>query len=258
MDELAQSLQSAFHRAIMNNKRKIQLWNRAGWKTVPFQSLQPGDTFRAFDDDGIIPVHHEGRTAFTVESVVQSLTEVTGEPPFSVNIIERDEKFYSETGTIHVDMDGVVADFDAFLMKHMGRTFQHSNGPSDKTMWDFLVSVEDLYFKLDPTPWAVELWEAIQSFNAPVKFLSAVPRRAKMPTAHDQKIRWLAKHKDLFGDTELVIGPYSKDKWKHAKAGDILIDDRADNIADWQVKGGGIPVYFTGIESTIELLDRLR
>lgn len=243
----------------MNNKRKIQLWNRAEWKTVPFQSLQPGDTFRAFEDEeGIEAVHFGGRTAFIVESVVQSLTEVTDKPPFSVNITEQDEKFFSETGTIFVDMDGVVADFDAFVIKHMGRTFPHSNGPSDKTMWDFLVSVEDLYFQLDPTPWVVELWEAIQKFGAKVEFLSAVPRRAAMPTAHDQKLRWLVKHKDLFGETPLRIGPYSKDKWKHAKAGDILIDDRADNIADWQVKGGGIPVYFTGIESTIELLDRLR
>lgn len=239
---------------MIDNKRKIQLWNRAEWKTVPFQSLQPGDTFRAFEDEeGIQAVHFGGRTAFIVESVSEPVDGVA-----AMNIIEQQEKFFSQTGTIFVDMDGVVADFDAFVLKHMGRTFPHSNGPSDKAMWDFLVSVEDLYFQLDPTPWVVELWEAIQKFGAKVEFLSAIPRRAAMPTAHDQKLRWLAKHKDLFGETPLRIGPYSKDKWKHAKAGDILIDDRADNIADWQVKGGGIPVYFTGIESTIELLDRLR
>lgn len=239
----------------VDNKRKTQIWNREEWKTIPFQSLQPGDTFRAFDDDdGIMPVHINGRTAF----IVESLANASDESLVTAKVIEQDEKFYPETGTIFVDMDGVVADFDAFVIKHMGRTFPHSNGPSDKTMWDFLVSVEDLYFNLDPTPWAVELWEAVQKFGTKVEFLSAIPRRASMSTAHDQKIRWLAKHRDLFGDTPLRIGPYSKDKWKHAKSGDILIDDRADNIADWQVKGGGIPVYFTDIDTTIELLERLR
>lgn len=164
-------------------------------------------------------------------------------------------KFNPAVNTIHVDMDGVLADFDAFVFENMGRTFDHQSGPSDRAMWDFLKTVDDMYYLLPPTPYAKELWDFVQSVGCPVKILTAIPRRTSMPQAEEQKRRWFVKHADIFGENVVVnIGPFSRDKWTHAIPGDILIDDRIDNINDWATKGKGVAVYHKTIDGTIALL----
>lgn len=170
-------------------------------------------------------------------------------------------KFDRTKNTIHVDMDGVLADFDKFVLDNLGRTFDHASGPgADKEMWDFLQSVDDMYFILPPMPCAKELWDFVNSIGCPVKILTAIPRRTSMPGAEDQKRRWFVKHRDIFGDNvDFNIGPFSREKWKHANPGDILIDDRTDNISDWVSKGQGVGVFHKRIEDTIALIqDSLR
>jgi hypothetical protein len=167
-------------------------------------------------------------------------------------------KFDKNKNTIWVDMDGVIADFDAFVLDKMGRTFDHASGPdADKEMWDFLTKVGDLYFKLEPTPYAKELWDFVNSIGCDVQILTAIPRRTTMPDAEEQKKRWLAKHREIFGDNvKFNIGPFSRDKWKHAKPNDILIDDRYDNITDWMSKGDGIGIFhnYRDVSDTIKHL----
>lgn len=148
------------------------------------------------------------------------------------------QKFNPSVNTIYVDMDGVVADFDAFVLKNLGRTFSHIVGPKgDSEMWDFLKSVDRLYYILDETSYARELMEMVADTGANVEFLTAIPRRTSIPGAQIDKQQWVTER---FGDRfKMNIGPYSADKWKWAKPGDVLIDDRADNIEDWITKGQG-------------------
>lgn len=150
-------------------------------------------------------------------------------------------KFNPSINTIFLDMDGVLADFDAYLIEHMGRTFPHMTGPiGDREMWDFLKKVDHLYLKLEPTPYAFQLWDLAHSFGSNVEILTALPRRTSLPTAEQDKKDWIKKY---FSNTINVrIGPYSRDKWKHANPGDILVDDRPDNIEDWEEKGNGIGI----------------
>ena len=153
---------------------------------------------------------------------------------------------------INVDMDGVVADFDAYVLKHLGRTFNHTAGPGeDQEMWDFLKTVPNLYAKLDLTPYAEKLMQTVHNSGLTYRFLTAIPRRTTMPTAQEDKIVWAEKY---FPGVKVCFGPYSRDKWKWAKAGDILIDDRADNIDDWITKGKGIGILhkYDDVTSTLE------
>lgn len=168
-------------------------------------------------------------------------------------------KFDPKVNTIHVDMDGVVADFDAYVMEKMGRTFDHQAGPvGDKEMWKFLESIPNLYFLLPPMPYAKELWEFVHSVGCPVKILTAIPRRTTMPSAEADKRAWFVKHKDIFGENvDVNIGPFSRDKFKHAKPGDILIDDRLDNISAWGTKGQGVGVYHKNLADTITLINEV-
>jgi len=145
-------------------------------------------------------------------------------------------KFDPEINTIHLDMDGVLADFDRFVLERMGRTFPHQEGPSDREMWDFLAKVDHLYYQLEPTPYALELYNYCSAI-AQVKILTAIPRRTTMPHAEQDKREWIAEFIDA--NVHVAIGPYSRDKWKHATPGDILIDDRSDNIQAWIEKGHG-------------------
>jgi 5'(3')-deoxyribonucleotidase len=138
-----------------------------------------------------------------------------------------------------IDLDGVLADFDAFVLKNMGRTFNHQDGPADTQMWDFLSSVENMYFKLEPTPYAFKLFDLVMENDPNAEILTAIPRRTSMPSAEQDKRDWVKKY---FGDIPVNIGPYSKDKWKHADCGDILIDDRKDNIEAWVTKGEGVGI----------------
>lgn len=169
-------------------------------------------------------------------------------------------KFDPSINTIHCDMDGVVADFDAYVLKHMGRTFSHQAGPgADKEMWDFLSGIDRIYYVIEPTPYAKRLWDAIKAVGCNRQMLTAIPRRASIPTAEIDKIEWAnEKHNDVFGEqVKVVIGPFSRDKWKHAKPGDILIDDREDNIAEWIEAGGiGILHHYNDIERTLALLNQ--
>lgn len=164
--------------------------------------------------------------------------------------------FDKNKNTIFVDMDGVLADFDRFVMERMGRTFSHIVGPgADREMWDFIQGVEDFFYLLEPTPYAKELWDAVKAVGCHKAILTAIPRRATMEGAEDQKRRWFPKNESIFGtNVDFRIGPFSRDKWKHAKPGDILIDDRVDNINDWATKGKGIGIYHVNITDTLALL----
>lgn len=166
-------------------------------------------------------------------------------------------KFNKSKNTIFLDLDGVLADFNAFVFANMGRTFDHQSGPSDRAMWDYLKSVDRMYYQLPPTTYAKKLWDAANAVGCKVKILSAIPRRVSMPTAESDKKEWLNKHADIFtGEIDFNIGPYSRDKWKHCKPGDILIDDRKDNILDWTTNGRGTGILHThdNVDSTIEIL----
>ena len=153
---------------------------------------------------------------------------------------------------IFLDLDGVLADFDKFVFDNLGRTFNHMDGPGDdKVMWDFLSSVDRLYLKLEPTPYAQELVDLAFTTGADVEILTAIPRRTSMPTAHIDKIQWVEQY---FGpDLKVNIGPYSRDKFKHCKTpGDVLIDDRVDNIQEWINKSMGIGIchFYTDFPGT--------
>jgi beta-phosphoglucomutase-like phosphatase (HAD superfamily) len=121
-------------------------------------------------------------------------------------------KFDRRVNKIFCDMDGVVADFDAFLMKYMGRTFPHMTGPADREMWKFLEGVKNLYYQLELTPYAKQLLDAILEVGCPVAMLTAIPRRSTIPEAEEDKRRWM-KDKLPEYDIPVLIGPFSRDKY---------------------------------------------
>jgi hypothetical protein len=65
-------------------------------------------------------------------------------------------------------------------------------------------------------------------------------------------MKWVEEY---FPDIPVHFGPYSEDKRDHCWPGDILVDDRSTNIAQWINAGGvGIQVKDRDVAAAIAQL----
>lgn len=149
--------------------------------------------------------------------------------------------------TIYIDMDGVVADWNSYIHSVLGYHTETYQRYSDQE-WQLIVTEHQrLYRNLPLAPGAQELVTGIEhlaiTHGYGYKFLTAVPNRNDMPHAFQDKIHWVEKH---FPGIDVWFGPYSRDKQRRARAGDVLIDDRPSNITEWQEAGGHGILYVTG------------
>ena len=158
--------------------------------------------------------------------------------------------------TIYIDMDGVVADFNGFISDNLGRTINWTDRNITKDEWRFLLGLGNIYFKLPLMRDATKLVGYCSNITTPkynVEFLTALPSKTTMPEAEPDKIRWIKKYFPLY---KVNFGPFSSDKWKWCKPGDILIDDKRSNIDDWCNKGKGIAILHDGdVMKTLNRLD---
>lgn len=73
-------------------------------------------------------------------------------------------------------------------------------------------------------------------------FLTAIPFKFHMPFVYFDKVHWAAER---FPGIPVLFGPTSREKQKHCKPGDILIDDKESNIVEWRMAGGIAHQYTT-------------
>lgn len=155
--------------------------------------------------------------------------------------------------TIYIDMDGVVADFNSYVSNILGRQIGWDQQDLTSDEWDILAEIPNLYRHLPLIEESVKMVGLCKSFasRVNVEFLTAIPRQTTMPSAKQDKIDWI---NDYFPGIPVNFGPYSKDKQKWARLGDILIDDKPSNIQEWGA-AGGIPVYhFGNFDNTMKLI----
>ncbi len=149
---------------------------------------------------------------------------------------------------IYLDMDGVLADFDAYATRVLGMR------PSDfearygaKRFWREVSSTPDFYAELPPMPDMEALVEAVEHLDPII--LTGVPRGG---WAAEQKDRWRQKHlPDL-----RMITCFAREKSNYCRPGDLLIDDRPKYEPLWRAAGG---VWNThkSVESSIRELKAL-
>lgn len=143
---------------------------------------------------------------------------------------------------INIDMDGVVADFNAYASNILNREIGWEGRDLSDKEWGVLASIPNLYFHLPLIEQSVDLVRLAVDSSIDVRFLTAIPRRKTIPTAEQDKRDWLQKY---FPGIPMEIGPYSKDKQKWASPGDILIDDKHSNIIEWESRSG-IAIHHVG------------
>ena len=147
---------------------------------------------------------------------------------------------------IMLDMDGVVADFNKFAKSVLTNPYPDNITKYPDEEWNKLKQIDRLYRDLEVKPGAYELVDWCTNYckntNNKLFFLTAAPIDDDMPWAFYDKVLWAQKY---FPDIPVFFGPKSKDKYKHYKDGDILIDDRSCNITDWHAVGGRAHQYTT-------------
>jgi hypothetical protein len=131
---------------------------------------------------------------------------------------------------LFLDLDGVLADFDAGARSVLGmssRDFEAKFGKSE--FWRRLARAKDFYVTLPLLPDARELFDAVKHLEPTI--LTGLPLGN---WAAPQKVRWAAEH---FPGTK-IITTMARDKYKHMTGLDVLVDDRADHRDKWEAAGG--------------------
>lgn len=156
---------------------------------------------------------------------------------------------------VYVDLDGVLFDLEGGYFQATGVPFRSIENAKER--WDKLKGLEvGFYEGLLPFHGAKEFVEAIMQSPIPEQtgILSALPSMLPFPTAYNEKIRAVKKH--IHPYMPIYISQSSMDKWRYCEKGDILIDDNALNISQWN-SAGGIGILHHSFKKSLEELEHL-
>jgi 5'(3')-deoxyribonucleotidase len=146
---------------------------------------------------------------------------------------------------IFCDLDGVLADFEQGIKNKFGLL---PSQVKPNVMWSYINKSNTFFENLPWMPKGKLLWEKIQIHNPII--LTGVPRGSK--NMAEQKIRWCQRE---LGPDVQVITCLSKDKHRFCIPRSILIDDRTDNLEEWNKKGGKFLLY--NEENLDDIIDRV-
>src|SRR3990170_2269631 len=149
---------------------------------------------------------------------------------------------------LFLDADGVLADFDAAAKALLGmspRAFEEKYGKRE--FWRRLANAKDFYATLPLMPDARLLFDAVRHLEPTI--LTGLPLGN---WAAPQKVKWAAEH---FPGVP-IITCMARDKHKHMKPGDVLVDDR-DNHRPAYEREGVVFVHHKSAEDSLRQLAKL-
>jgi deoxypyrimidine-specific 5' nucleotidase type C protein (NT5C) len=130
---------------------------------------------------------------------------------------------------LFLDCDGVLADFDEGARRLLGmspRAFEAKHGRG--TFWKRLANADNFYGTLPEIPDARLLFDGVKHLTPTI--LTGLPLGN---WAAPQKVDWAAAH---FPGVP-IITCMARDKHKHMKPGDVLVDDRENHRAAYEAAG---------------------
>jgi uncharacterized protein YbaR (Trm112 family) len=165
-------------------------------------------------------------------------------------LLELLEASSEELPDIYCDMDQVLCNFMKGADEAVGSSFIHADKDE---RWNKINQTKGFWANLEWMPGGKRLWQFISRYDPYI--LSAYSGRD--PNSKNGKLKWLAKNTNVKkGNINLVK---RADKQKYAMTDgkpNILIDDYAKNITEWENKGG-IGVHHTDTAKSIAELKRL-
>jgi hypothetical protein len=146
---------------------------------------------------------------------------------------------------LFLDCDGVLADIDAGVREALGMSahaFEQRYG--SREFWHRLAKTRDFYARLPLMTDARTLFEAVAHLDPII--LTGLPLGN---WAAPQKVRWAEEH---FPGTH-IITCMARDKYRHMKGADVLVDDRLNHRDKWE-DAGGVFVHHKDARSSLERL----
>ncbi|MBA3676594.1 MAG: hypothetical protein H0W74_04230 [Sphingosinicella sp.] len=149
---------------------------------------------------------------------------------------------------LYLDCDGVLADFEQGTIDILGMSparFQQIYKPG--LFWKKLATSPDFYANLPLMPDAMRLFDTVRHLHPII--LTGLPLGN---WAAPQKERWAARH---FPGTR-IITCMAVDKRKHAKKGDVLVDDTLKHRHLWE-EAGGVFIHHRNADESLEELGKI-
>ena len=149
---------------------------------------------------------------------------------------------------LFLDCDGVLADFEAGAIEMLGmspRAFEQRHGT--RAFWREVSRAKDFYARLPLMEDARTLFDAVAHLDPII--LTGLPLGN---WAAPQKVRWADEH---FPGTR-IITCMARDKFRHMRGEDVLVDDRSDHRDRWEAAGGVI-VHHKDARSSLKELAKI-
>jgi hypothetical protein len=167
------------------------------------------------------------------------------------NIYDSTKIIEQELPTIFCDMDQVLVDFLKGSEAVLGKPFNEID--KDKR-WPKIGQKKDFWETLEWMPGGKRLWSFVNKYDAHI--LSAYS--SKDSNSVPGKTKWLRRNAKLTQKSRIHLVQRA-DKQKFAMINNkpnVLIDDYAKNIKEWEAKGG-IGIVHTNTGSTLNSLKKL-
>src|SRR3954451_6150019 len=130
---------------------------------------------------------------------------------------------------LFLDADGVLANFDEGARRLLGMTLrQYEAKHGRNSFWKRVASAKNFYGSLPEMPDARVLFDGVKHLQPTI--LTGLPIGS---WAAPQKVAWAAEH---FPGVP-IITCMARDKHKHMRPGDVLVDDRENHRAAYEAAG---------------------
>ena len=146
---------------------------------------------------------------------------------------------------LFLDLDGVLADFDAGVQAQLGMTpsaFEARHGKRE--FWRRIANAPNFYGTLPEMPDARRLFDAVEHLRPTI--LTGLPLGN---WAAPHKVAWAAEH---FPGVP-IITCMARDKHNHMKPGDVLVDDRDNHRAAYE-RDGVVFIHHISAEDSLAQL----
>lgn len=141
------------------------------------------------------------------------------------------KKAVEPTRRVYLDLDGVMADFDAHFPAVFGLDHRSM---ADDAMWATINAHPSYFRDMPPCVGAVEFFKSIEHLRPII--LTACPK-TNYVNAATQKRAWVREHLSPHVTVLPVMGGRHKPLFMQ-ESGDILIDDWRKNTEAWEAAGG--------------------
>ena len=149
---------------------------------------------------------------------------------------------------LFLDADGVLADFDQGVRKLLGLGPEHYMARhGSRAFWRALARAKNFYGTLPEMADARQLFDAVEHLKPTI--LTGLPLGN---WAAKQKIEWAA---EPFPGVP-IITCMARDKHKHMKRGDVLVDDRENHRQAYEA-AGVVFVHHKSAEDSLRQLAKI-